>query len=438
MASIQNPAPGAAPVPAASRLRTQAVLAITLKAVAAGSALVLQWLIARIYGPEGTGLFALMATTVTFIGVLAVAGQDYIVLRNVAGDLAEGNEASARAHGDASVQIALTTTVAGTLAVVAAALYYGSGAQPAMLPILLLAAPVVAGLALGRVYAFTARAGGRVLSSQLPDGPITSVAAMMMLGSMALIWMPLAPPAWTLGLIYGLAYIAALVFAWTLYRKVRAGWAAPATAKPLRPLFMAGLPLVVGSAALYFGDWLIISTATAVSGPELAGQIRICTLYLSVMYVITLAFDSVLAPQLAAAVRLGERARLRRLYGTYAGGSLLFAMPLIGAAIAVPEYVLALFGPEFVPAADALRLGAIVQALTIALGPAGTILVMAHRERQVLVVNAVGVVALLLGCWLVIPGYGLVGGVAVATITLLSRRLTEIVLLARGPGMLAA
>lgn len=437
MTSPQTSAPDGAPAATprlAGGLRTQAVLAITLKAGAAGSALLLQWLIARMYGPEGTGLFALMATTVTFIAVLAVAGQDYIALRNVAGDLAEGDEAGAGAHADASVRIAGLSTIAGTAVVAATAFYYGAGVQPAMLPILLLAAPVVAGLALGRVFAFTARAGGRVLSSQLPDGPITSTAALVLLGGAALAWRPEAPPSWTLGLVYGLAYAAALLYAFLLYRQVRAGWKPAAQAKPLRPLLMAGFPLVVGSSALYFSDWLIIFTATSLFSPELAGQIRICTLYLSVIYLVTIAFDSVLAPSMAAAIRLGERARLRRLYRNYALGSLVFALPLIAAALFAPERVLALFGPEFVPAAPALRLGAAVQSLTVALGPAGTILVMAHRERQVLIVNAVGVVVLVLGCWLAIPAFGLIGGVATATLTLLSRRVTEVLLIALGPG----
>lgn len=433
MASTEVPTPAAAPSSAPRRLRTQAVLAIGLKGVAAASALVLQWLIARIYGPQGTGLFALMATTVTFIGVLAVAGQDYIALRNVAGDLAEGDEGAAGAHADASARIALIATVLGTIAVAGAALYYGAGLQPEMLAILLLAAPVVAGLALGRVYAFVARAGGRILSSQLPDGPITSTVSLLLLGAFALAWMPLAPPSWTLGLVYGVAYLAALGFAYALYRQVRAGWAAAGEAKRLRPLLLAGIPLVVGSSTIYFGDWLIIFTATAVFSPELAGQIRICTLYLSVLYLITLAFDSVLAPAIAAAIRLGERARFRRLYRNYALGSLLFALPLIGAAVLMPERVLALFGPEFVPAAQALRLGALVQAVTIVLGPAGTVLVMAHRERQVLFVNLVGIIILLMGCWLVIPQFGLIGGVAVATFTLLSRRITEVALMMVGP-----
>lgn len=412
-------------------LKVQALVAVGLKAGAAAAALLLQWLIARIYGPEGTGLFALMATTVTFIGVVAVAGQDYISLRNVAGDLAEAKPGEARAHARASVRIAMVSTVLGTLAVGGVALAYGFGLQPAMMPILLLAAPVVAGLSLGRVFSFVARAGGRIISSQLPDGPITSAVSVSLLLIAFLAWG--TPPSWTLGAVYGIAYIAALGFAFGLYRRVTAPWPGDGMAKPLRPILVAGLPMVLASASPYFSDWAVIFTATAAFGPEVAGQVRIVMLFLSVMYLIFVAFDSVVAPPMASALRLHDMPRFHRIYWQYALGSFAFNLPLISAALIFPAQILGLFGPEFAPAASALRWAVLLQSLTIILGPAGLVLLMSKRERQVIWVNVVGLLVLVPGCALLIPEYGVTGGALVAASVLLGKRLTEVVLVRRGP-----
>ena len=102
---------------------------------------------------------------------------------------------------------------------------------------------------------------------------------------------------------------------------------------------------------------------------------------------------------------------------------------LVGAGF--PELYLGLFGPEFVPIAPALRIAVALQALSILLGPAGIVLVMAHREQWTLAVNAVGLVVLAIGCALVIPAWGAFGGALVGASVLLSKRATEVALMRR-------
>ena len=416
-------------------LQGQAFLAVLLKAMAAVSALLLQWLIARFYGPQGTGLFALMATTVTFIGICAVWGQDYISLRNVAGELAAGHNGDARAYASASARVAAIGTIIGSVAVIVLAFFYRSGVQSQMALILMLATPVVAGISLGRTYAFVARAGGRIISSQLPDGPITSTVSVSLLVAAALAWG--RPPLWTLGAVYGAAYFAALIFAFSLYRRVSADWATLTLAKPLRPLFVAGIPLVLANASPYLADWMIIFTSTSLFSANVAGQIRIVTLFLSVMFLVTIAFDAVLAPSMASALKLREMTRLKRIYRQYVIGSFAFNLPLVLVAVALPGTILSLFGPGFVPAESALRWAVLIQAVTILLGPAGTVLVLAHHERQMLIVNAMGLIVLTMGCLFVIPAYGVTGGALLSALILLTRRLTEVVLMRVGPWRLS-
>ena len=79
-------------------MRGQALAAVMLKAFGVAAAMLLQWLVARSYGAAGQGLFGLMSTTVALTAVVGIFGQDYLALRNIAGDLAENKPESARAH----------------------------------------------------------------------------------------------------------------------------------------------------------------------------------------------------------------------------------------------------------------------------------------------------------------------------------------------------
>lgn len=408
-------------------MQGKALIAVVLKAAAAGSALLLQWLIARIYGADGSGLFAIMATTVTLIGMTAVWGQDYLALRNVAGDLAEKRFDVARGHARASIAIASTGAAAGTAATIALAFAYaGLFGRPQMQPILLAALPVCAGLAVGRVFSFTARASGNLIASQLIDGPITSAVALIAMAAIALLWS--SPPPWTLGLVYGVAYLAALIYAVGLGRRAMRAWPEGRTKLPLRGLLISGVPLVFASTSPFLSDWSIIFATAFFHDAATAGQVRIVTLFLTVMFTITIAFDAVFAPSMAAAFRLGDTAKLRRLYRQYTLGSFVLNLPIVFPAALIPTLVLSLFGPEFLGAATALRIGVLIQLFTVALGPAGTVLVMGHREHLTFIVNGGALLVLIVLCLLVIPRYGVMGGVMTYAFVTLSRRATALAL----------
>ena len=415
-------------------LNGQALISVGLKATGALLALALQWAVARLYGATGSGLFALMATATTFIGVVAAWGQDFIVLRNVSGDLAENRYDLARGNVRASLRIAVVGTLVGTVAIAGLALLYsGPFGQSKMTPILLWALPVCAGLAIARLFAFTARAGGAVIASQLPDGPLTSLVALLALGIIALVWP--STGTWVLGLVYGVAYASALFYSFALARKVMQRWPTGTAQIDSAPLVRGGMLVALASATPYLTDWLILFTVDATIGTAAAGQVRIVALFTSVMFLVTIAFESVFSPAMAAALRLDRRAEVTRLYRQYAFGSAALALPIVIAAVLFPGLLLQIFGPDFVSAAPALRAAVVIQLLTILLGPAGTILIMGKRESAILIVNAAGALFLVVGCFFLIPHFGVLGGVLASVGTLFVKRMAEIVVVRRMMGL---
>lgn len=415
-------------------MRGQALAAVLLKAFGIAAAMLLQWLVARTYGATGQGLFGLMATTVALTAVIGIFGQDYLALRNIAGDLAEGNQEQARAHAQASIRITLVGSALATLAVAVTAVIYYEVLDSASTALILIAAlPAVAALAIGRLFAFVARAGGNIFKSQLIDAPITSGLGALLIAALWLL--PERPPVWTLGIAYSLSYLAALALGLAIGLRALAAWPRPAEPAPSRPLLVSGVSRVVGYASPFLSDWSVIFSMTALWGAAAAGLVRVPTQFLNAMFLIALALDAVFAPKMAAALRLGDRVTLKRLYRNYVLGSLAMNVPVVLVLTLAPEQVLGLFGPEFVEAAPALRLGALAMALTVAMGPAGLVLVMSHNERLTYISNGVGLIVLALGCWWAIPQYGVTGGILTMAAVQLGKRIMEFAVLRFGTGI---
>jgi O-antigen/teichoic acid export membrane protein len=415
-------------------MRGQALAAVMLKAFGVAAAMLLQWLVARSYGATGQGLFGLMATTVALTAVVGIFGQDYLALRNIAGDLAENKPESARAHAQASIRIALIGSAIATAVVAMTALVYYEVLDSAPTALILLAAlPACAALAIGRVFSFIARAGGNIFKSQLVDGPITSGVGVLLVAALWLL--PERPPVWALGIAYSLSYLAALTLGLTIGRRALAKWPRPKRTAPTRPLLVSGVSRVVGYASPFLSDWSIVFTMTAIWGAAAAGVVRVPTLFLNAMFLIAIAFDAVFAPKMAATLRLADRESLKRLYRNYVIGSLGLNVPVVLALTLAPELVLGLFGPEFVVAAPALRLGALAMALTVAMGPAGLVLVMSHNERLTYISNGFGLIVLVLGCWFAIPRFGIPGGILTFAAVQLGKRIMEFALVRAKLGM---
>ena len=123
----------------------------------------------------------------------------------------------------------------------------------------------------------------------------------------------------------------------------------------------------------------------------------------------------VMGPMLSRAIASKEMGQAQHLIrqcalAAFGLGTTLCIVLFIGAAL-----YLALFHPDFVPAAPAMRILLAAQFFALVFGPVSTIMVMLGRERTVLYANLMAIALNLTLNMLLIPRFG-IEGAAIATL----------------------
>ena len=132
-----------------------------------------------------------------------------------------------------------------------------------------------------------------------------------------------------------------------------------------------------------------------------------------------------MAPRFASLYRGNDMAALENLAIKSVKLITLFALPVIGAMLVFPSFLMSLFGSEFSEGAALLQILAIGQFINAMTGSVGFLLIMSGHERDMRNVTLMsGTLALLL-TWFLTAQFGIVGAaigtaVAVATQNLLA------------------
>jgi len=128
---------------------------------------------------------------------------------------------------------------------------------------------------------------------------------------------------------------------------------------------------------------------------------------------VLVAFNSILAPKFASLYHRNDMDEIGHLTVRSVAIMLVLTAPLFALCFLFPEYVLKLFGSEFVAASTALMILAFSQLINVMTGPIGILLMMTGHEklmRQNSIISAgIGVI----GGALLIPEFG-VSGAAVS------------------------
>ena len=405
---IARPFRSLLPYFAADRLGGQSVLAFGLKSWGAVASFALNWLIARRFGPAGSGQFGIALSTLTITSYFVLAGLDTIVVRAVAGDLAEHKTAAA--HG-------VVATVRRTLLIAAPAVALGLFMvreplavhllhAPSLTPILGVMLWAMIPLTLQKVASAALRAAGGMLLSQLIDGPVgtTFAAAAFAVAVYAGMATSVVVPA---GLyLVGLAGGAAA--GWWSFRRVSRGWPAPVPTA-LLPLVVAGLPLLVSNLSQLFTEWYTTVSLGSHWPLAIVGQYRAAWQFVMLAGMVQLTMELVIGPRIAAAARIGDTAGIARVARRMIALVLVLATPLFLVIFIAPQFLLGIFGPRFVPGALALQILGLGQLVRLASGPLGTIQIMTGHQRWILAQAITGIVlCVAFAAWL-IPPYGAAG-----------------------------
>lgn len=407
---------------AAHRLGGQSVLAFGLKSWGALASFGLNWLIARHFGPAGSGQFGIALSTLTIMSYLVLAGLDTIVVRSVAGDLAEHKAAAA--HG---VVVAVRRTLliaAPALAIVLVAVRVPMAERllhaPSLAPILGVMLWAIIPLTLQKVASGALRGSGRMLVSQLIDGPVgTSFAAAGLAVAIAAgVATSIAVPAG----LYLVGLAGGAIAGWWSFRQVSQGWPA-ALPTAIAPLVVAGLPLLASNLSQLFTEWYTTVSLGSHWPLAIVGQYRAAWQFVMLAGMVQLTMELMIGPRIAAAARVGDTAGIARIARRMVGLVLVLASPLFLAIFIAPQFLLGIFGPRFVPGALALQLLGVGQLVRLASGPLGVIQVMTGHQRWILIQAASGVVLCVVGAAWLIPRYGAAGAAGATMVAIVGRTL---------------
>ncbi|OYU15600.1 MAG: hypothetical protein CFE37_04535 [Alphaproteobacteria bacterium PA4] len=411
----------------------EAVAAFAIKLIGAGLSFGFSFMVARFLGAAVTGRFALTLTTATVASTVALFGLDYLLLRTMAGSVRAGDTGSARGISRAATRIAMAAAILvglllglGGDALLNRLLHIGLAQD-----LVLVAAVAVLPVTFNRLAISSLRGSGRVLAAQLLDGPLAMLMSVAILGGFLISRTPIAATGVSL-LYFGMAALSSLA-AWWLYARAARGWGTP-TPFATGPLLHQGwkISFIVLSRMLL--DWIVLLSLGAYESVTEVGHFRTAWQITSLIALVVTTFDTVTGPRVAAAWAVGRVDEIRKITRQAIMTMLVLSSPLLVLTLIFPEFVLGLFGAEFVVAAPALRILALGQLCNVLAGSLGSVLLMTGEEKWSARLSLAGLIVMAVLCVTLIPAYGIIGAALTTSLTILFRNAIYYVVVQRKLG----
>ncbi len=413
----------------ARQLWTPAIFAYGLNAAVALASFAVTFVLARMSGATVIGQYALAVSTANLMVVFALQGMDRTLIREVAGDLREGNEARARAvmrhlrrHAG---MISLGVSAVWLLLLLTTPLNDWIGGNRLAMLVVPLLVPITLFFRLG-VAAI--RATNAPLRGQLAEALPTLLFPLLLL------------PFWVLGLelgagaavsmLTGLHLVSGFAALLILAPIVR-GWSRePVTLPP--GLRTAGLAIMSTHFVQLFTDWFILVQLSASASPAEAGAFRVALQIITIFLTIITTSEAYVMARVAGDFRVGRPDLAWRRHRRASILMLALASPLLLLCLLAPRQLLVTaFGPEFGVAATGLAIMAAVQIVHVGRGPLGSMLSMARRDDIQLKLGLGAAMVGVAASWFLIPRFGLTGAAIAQGLPLLIRGILGTVLARR-------
>lgn len=390
------------------------ILSFAVRGMGALGSVLLSLIIARMYGPEALGHFAVFLSLSGVLSILSLRGMDMLLIRSVAwADHRMNSEVSVSLLRSCIKKIAIPSLLLSALgsAMLASTLLgvpYLEGA--ALLPLIL---PLQTGLALVSGYA---KGKSRAwLAPMFETGGISLVAALFL--SIFFVRTGDTSGGVSLMLVFSAAMVLMVIAAVVmLLHDIPRPRRLPVPTDLQRSELRNGqVDFTVIALAVFItqaGSFLLAAPFLTEADLGLLRAVERLALLVSFP---VLAINPVIAPRIAKLSRGGDAVGLRRLVlrAILATGGIAACalMPLL----VWPERALALMGAEFAAAAPYLRVMALAQFLAALAGPLMVLLNMSGRERASMWIN-VGTLALAVALFpalsLAYGAYGFAGAYA--------------------------
>ena len=365
-------------------LRNKAALgALIVRGTVVTAGFALTYLIARWFGPEANGIYALIVQSAMFLSVVAVGGMDLAVVREFSRSVA------------LEVKPARSSVVGVLLQTSAMALALGV--------IFLVLEPVAIPWLLGDV---TVKWAGAILAALILQRALIRIIAAVLRSQMRqslsqaveLLLLPILTILIIVGRDLGAEPVDGILEASLLAGVIVVAVGVGLLLKdsvgdqtglkiPQASLFRTAFPMWGVAISQNLGDWYGLVTLNQWAGAAETGIFRVSWQIATVLPIIALSLQSTFAAQIASAAHNGQRAEMARLSRTATSLSALIFVPVAALVFIFAEEVLAIFGPGFVSGAATLRVLVVGQTVIAALGIAGQILVMAGHARTNLIIG---------------------------------------------------
>jgi O-antigen/teichoic acid export membrane protein len=386
--------------------------AVRLAAMAASFAVGVQ--LARMLGVEGYGYYGLALSIITIAGIPGELGIPNLVTRETA---------TAASRRDDRLLFAvlrwarrLILLVAGLMAVLAiGAVFVVSATKPSLLALtILFGAPAIPLMALARTEGAALQGMGHVVRGQVPANVLRPVFASLILLAVYVAGInigaagAMAINSVTAALALGVAYF---------WLRTRLPPEPPiAGAARNREWLASSIPMAMTDGIRTLQTELTVVLLGIIAAPVAVGYFRIATATAMMAAIANQVVAQVGIPVLARLYADRDEPRLQKTVTAFAwvqfGGIAIIALPLL----LVPELLIGIvFGAEYVPAAQPLRILLVGHIISGVFGPNTILLNMAHQERRltraVAIATAVGLVLVA-----ILPRYAGASGAAAAIV----------------------
>lgn len=404
------------------------------KVAGVGLAFLFSVMLARLLGSAGTGVYFLALTIVSIGATIARMGLDNAVLRFASVAYRQSDRPTLAALYRQGTGLVVIAGIGISFLVWLTVPYLPLGGDrsddlQAILPVILLALVPTALIQLQGEYFKAVGAPGMATIVQT-----ALLQALLLMGAVALYWRG-NTTVHDIAFLYVTAAMVSVLLAGATWNRHMPGlWRKPGRFD-IRLLLRTSLPLLwVASISLVMSwtDILVLGVWTDSATVGVYGiATRISLLTASVLF----AVNSVTVPRFAVMHAQKDHKGLERLAQRSAGWTLLTVLPIILLLLLFPEWILGLFGTDFVGGTPLLRVLALGQLVNVAMGSVGYLLMMTGHER--LMRNNIILSALvnLVGNLLLVPAFGAMGAAVSTAFSLALMNLVSFILVNKKLGI---
>jgi O-antigen/teichoic acid export membrane protein len=380
---------------------------------------------ARVLGAAGYGMLAAAVEASAILAVMAVGGFDQYAVRELARLRAEDDLPAALAFLRFTTRLVLAASLLAGIGLAVAAV--GADAQSGWRTTFILAGALTPLTAMMLLNAGRLRGLGAVVFSQTPIAVVRPCTVIL---AMALLWaagMRIDAPLGMTTLLVA-TFVAQLVAAAGLSRVAATLGQPGAQPSRVRAWLMEAAPFFGTAVLVVIFSKVSTLMLAALVGPEAAGLFQPIAILVPVLALPVGALAMPFAPRVVELWRIGDAGTLRRITWMYTISTFIGTC-FIGITVLIfGEYVLSLFGPEFVAVAPALVWVVAATIVFAALGPCEILSSMMNAQRTVLAAAVIGLTLTVALTALLIPVRGVEGAAMAFAVGIVSGRSTILAL----------